>query len=155
MHRNYKICFLTLTTDNSNNQVAKYTAGVSQLQWREVESGQLPEPRAGLRATMVYNVLYVTGGAYGRDEFTSILSWDPTNESWQTAGNLAVARFGHAAVAVSSLMIQSGCSPTAQTPKLIRPRAPIPISTPGLNPIPTQTPPTLPLTSLPRQGPQP
>ena len=59
---------------------------------------------------MVDNVLYVTGGHdddYNR--LTSILSWDPTNESWEEAGNLAVARYWHAAVGVSSSLIESGC----------------------------------------------
>ena len=103
--------FLSLTVDSSNNQVAKYTAGVSQLEWREVESGKLPSPRGYLRAAMVDNVLYVTGGYDGHYPLTSILSWDPTNEFWEEAGNLAVARFNHAAVAVSSSLIESGCSP--------------------------------------------
>ena len=147
-HTFHQKCFLSLTADIFNNQVAVYTSGVSQLEWRE--SGKLPEPQWMLRVTMVDNVLYVTGGGG-----TSILSWEPTNESWEEAGNLAVARFGHAAVAVPSSMIESGCLPTTQTPTLVQPRAPTPISTPGPTPIPTQTPPTPPLTPLPRQGSQP
>ena len=148
-------CFLSLTTDTFHNQVAVYTAGVSQLEWREVESGKLPQPRRALRAAMVDNVLYVTGGYDGVIRLTSILSWDPTNESWQPAGNLTVGRYSHAAVAVSSSMIESGCSPTAQTPTLIQPCVPTSISTTGLTPIVTQTPQTPPLTPLPRRGPQP
>ena len=105
-------CFLSLTTDTFHNQVAVYTAGVSQLEWREVESGKLPSPRDGLRAAMVDDVLHVTGGSDGHMYLTSILSWDPTNESWEEAGNLTVARDGHAAVAIPSSLIESRCSPT-------------------------------------------
>ena len=108
----HQICFLSLAADTCNNQVAVYTAGVSQLEWREVESGKLPQPRNGLRAAMVANVIYVTGGGNGYIDLPSILSWDPTNESWQEAGNLAVARSWNAAVSVSSSLIESGCSPT-------------------------------------------
>ena len=103
---------LTFSTDTLTNQVAVYTAGVSQLEWREVESGKLPSPRGGLRAAMVDNVLYVTGGEDGHMYLTPILSWDSTNESWEEAGNLVVARSYHAAVAVPSSLIESGCSPT-------------------------------------------
>ena len=38
------------------NQVAVYSAG-SPLVWREVEGGELPSPRSGLRATVVGDVL--------------------------------------------------------------------------------------------------
>ena len=58
---------------------------------------------------MVDNILYVTGG----DDFnhsTSILSWNPSTETWQTAGELAKARYGHAAVAVPSSILSSECS---------------------------------------------
>ena len=41
--------------------MAVYSSG-SQLEWREVEGGQLPSQRAGLRATLVDNVIFVTGG---------------------------------------------------------------------------------------------
>jgi len=99
--------------DLSSTEVAVYTAGVSQLEWREVESGKLPSQRYGLRAAMVDNVLYVTGGEDNDyNDLTSILSWDPTNESWEEAGNLVVPRGSHAAVAVPSSMIESECSPT-------------------------------------------
>ena len=47
---------------------------------------------------------------FGRNDFTAILSWDPSTESWQEAGNLAVGRANHAAVAVPSLIIESECS---------------------------------------------
>ena len=121
--------FLSLTADIFHNQVAKYTAGVSQLEWRE--TGQLPGTRARLRAAMVDNVLYVTGGGDGYHRLP-ILSWDPTNESWQPAGSLAFARSYHAAVAVhgspvwcpsfvSSSMIESGWSPTLNAATTIEP----------------------------------
>ena len=41
--------------------MAVYFSG-SQLEWREVDGGQLPSPREGLRATLVNDVLFVTGG---------------------------------------------------------------------------------------------
>ena len=85
--------------------MADYSSG-SQLEWREVEGGQLPSPRDGLRATSVGDVLFVTGGLDDDFNFpTSILSWDPVAESWQPAGDLAVARSNHAAVAVSKSVI--------------------------------------------------
>ena len=80
------------------NQVAVYSAG-SPLVWREVEGGELPSPRYGLRATVVGDILYMTGGYDGND-LTSVLSWNPAGETWQEVGNLAVARFYHAAVVV-------------------------------------------------------
>ena len=43
------------------DQVASYTTDI-QLEWRNVDSGQLPSPRAYLRATMVGNAIYLTGG---------------------------------------------------------------------------------------------
>ena len=88
--------------------MAVYSSG-SQLEWREVEGGQLPSPRTGLRATLVDDALFVTGGEdYDGDYnyFTSILSWDPVAESWQHAGDLAVARSQHAAVAVSTSLVE-------------------------------------------------
>ena len=75
-----------------------------QLAWREVEGGELPSPRLGLRASVIGDVLFVTGG-YDVNYLTSILSWDPVAESWQPAGELAVARFNHAAVAVPTSVI--------------------------------------------------
>ena len=75
-------------------------------EWREVEGGELPQPRNGLRATLVGDILFVTGG---RDDsynlLTSILAWDPVTESWQAAGDLAVGRHYHAAVAVPDSLI--------------------------------------------------
>ena len=84
--------------------MAVYSSG-SQLEWREVEGGQLPSPRNGLRAALVDGVLYVTGGDDGFNSLTSILSWDPVAESWQQAGDLAVGRDFHAAVAVPKSVI--------------------------------------------------
>ena len=74
-----------------------------------MEGGQLPSPRQGLRATLIGDVLFVSCGYDGPDgsgnPLTSILSWDPVAESWQPAGDLAVARSNHAAVAVSKSVI--------------------------------------------------
>ena len=91
--------------------MAVYTGGI-QLEWREVKTGHLPLPRLGLRASLVDNIMFITGGEeFGRNnEFTSIVSWDPYAESWQPAGNLAVGRCYHAAVAVPSSIIESECS---------------------------------------------
>ena len=93
----------------TDNQVATYTVSNNLLGWREVDGGDLPSPRAGLRATMVGNTIFVTGGIHNDTFLTSILSWDPTTESWQPAGNLSMARFQHAAVAVSLPAIASEC----------------------------------------------
>ena len=73
-----------------------------------MEGGELPSPRTGLQATSVGDILFVAGGVDGTDDFnyfTSILSWDPVAESWQAAGDLAVARGYHAAVAVPDMLI--------------------------------------------------
>ena len=89
-----------------HNQVAVYSED-SPLVWRDVEGGKLPSPRLGLRATVVGNHLYVSGG---RDEnnidLTSVLSWNPAGHSWQKVGDLAVARYGHAAVVVPKSSIR-------------------------------------------------
>ena len=90
------------------HQVAIYT-GNGQLEWRE--GGQLPTPRHGLQAATVDNVIFVTGGLDDNsNDFASILSWDPSTESWKSAGDLKVARSYHAAVAIPSSIIQSECS---------------------------------------------
>ena len=91
--------------------MAVYSSG-SQLEWREVEGGQLPEPRSGPRATSVGEILFVSGGYNdddGNNYLTSILSWDPVAESWQPAGDPAVGRFDHAAVAVPASTVASYC----------------------------------------------
>ena len=86
--------------------MAVYSSG-SQLEWREVEGGELPKSREGLRAALVDNVLFVTGGKDDGDHYlTSILSWDPVAESWQAAGDLAVPRYFHAAVALPSSFVE-------------------------------------------------
>ena len=74
-----------------HNQVAVYSAG-SPLVWREVEGGELPTPRHGLRATVVGESIYVTGGYDGRNYLTSVLWWKPAGETWQEVGNLTVGR---------------------------------------------------------------
>ena len=84
--------------------MAVYSSG-SQLEWREVEGGQLPSPRHGLRATSIGDILFISGGYDGNNDLTSILSWDPVAESWQPAGDLAVGRDFHAAVAVPKSVI--------------------------------------------------
>ena len=71
------------------------------LDWREVEGGELPSARDGLRAAMVGDVLHVTGGFDG-NYLTSILAWDPDTESWTGAArDLAAPRYLHAAVAIT------------------------------------------------------
>ena len=83
--------------------MAVFSSGI-QLEWREVEGGQLAQPRRGPRVTLVGDILFVTGGYDGND-LTSILSWDPVAETWQAAGDLAVARADHVAVAVPESLI--------------------------------------------------
>ena len=85
------------------NQVAVYSSG--GLHWREVEGGELPSPRSGLRAAMVGDVLHVTGGHDGND-LTSILAWDPDTEAWQDAGELNVGRSDHAVVAIPDFIVK-------------------------------------------------
>ena len=85
--------------------MAVYSSG-SQLEWREVEGGQLPSPRHALKATLVGDVLFISGGFDDGNFLTSILSWDPVAESWQQAGDLAVGRGFHAAVAVPTSLVE-------------------------------------------------
>ena len=92
------------------NQVAIFTDGSQPLEWRE--TGQLPTTRLGLRAAVVQNVLYVTGGLEGDDSeiyLTAILSWNPSTETWQTAGELSLGRAYHAAFAVPSSILSTEC----------------------------------------------
>ena len=93
--------------------MAVYSSGSqSQLEWREVESGQLPSARDMLQATLVDQTLYVSGGSITTGSttyYTSVLSWDPIAESWQPAGNLAVGRHHHATVAIPSSTIAMYC----------------------------------------------
>merc|ERR1712062_46869 len=90
--------------DLSSTEIATYTSS-STLSWRIVEAGDLPSARQGLRAAVVENVLYVTGGDDGND-LTAILSWDPVQEKWTHAGDLKVARRFHAVVAIPSNAIE-------------------------------------------------
>ena len=92
--------------------MAIYTVGISQLEWREVEGGQLPSPRAELKAAMIDNIIFVTGGSDSSPPYKlpTILRWDPSTEHWETAANLTMARFRHAAVAIPSSIIESECS---------------------------------------------
>ena len=109
----------SLQSDANNNdlstiQVAVYSKG-KKINWRQLKSGELPTPRWGLKAAMVGDILYVTGGRdrdldtvkkTKRNDLTSILAWDPVSESWKAAGNLNVARSDHAAVAIPGSMIK-------------------------------------------------
>ena len=88
-------------------QIATYTSS-SALSWRIVETGDLPSARQGLRAAVVENVLFVTGGVYYLRE---ILSWDPMQEKWTHVGDLKVARDFHAAVAIPSNAIECAAMP--------------------------------------------
>ena len=102
--------------DIFTNQIATYTGGVSQpLEWRETETSQLPSARSALQSARVDNILFVTGGwddrhHGGHNYSTSILSWNPSSESWQHAGDLAVGRAYHAVVTVLSSILSSQCS---------------------------------------------
>jgi len=89
----------------SSTEVATYSSGGQLEEWREVEGGELPSPRVGPRATLVGDILFVTGGKDNYYDLPSILSWDPVAESWQSAGDLAVGRYDHAAVAVPDSLI--------------------------------------------------
>ena len=90
--------------------MAVYSSG-GQLEWREVEGGELPSPRFFIRATLVGDILFVIGGSADgfNDYLTSILSWDPVTESWQAAGDLAMARNYHAVVAVPTSTVAKFC----------------------------------------------
>ena len=95
--------------------MAFFSSG-SNLEWREVETGQLPSKRYYLRATVVGNILFVTGGHRGYydcddddlDCYPPVLSWDPVAETWQEVGELAVQRYNHAAIAVPKSVVECG-----------------------------------------------
>ena len=57
---------------------------------------------------MVNNILYVSGG-YSSGFQSTILSWNPSGESWTEVGNLRVARGYHAVVAVPDLPSTMKC----------------------------------------------
>ena len=85
--------------------MAVYSAG-SPLVWREVEGGDLPTPRRGLRATVVEDALFVSGGMNSNwNVLSSVLLWKPAGHAWQEVGNLAVARYLHAAVALPATVM--------------------------------------------------
>ena len=85
--------------------MAVYSAG-SPLVWREVEGGEIPTPRYGLRATVVGDDLHVTGGYVDGGFPPSVLSWNPAGETWQEIGNLVVvARGWHATVVVPAAFV--------------------------------------------------
>ena len=92
---------------NAPCQIATYTSD-SALSWRTVETGDLPSAREGLKAAVVGNVVYVSGGwNHGdNDIFTAILSWDPLQEKWTHAGDLKMARARPGAVAIRSNTIE-------------------------------------------------
>ena len=95
----------TSNKNTSHNQVAVYSRE-SQLEWRTVGSGHLPHPRSGLRATLVGDIPFLTGGYNSGSEATSVLFWDPVAESWQVAaGKLAVGRHFPAAVAIPDSLV--------------------------------------------------
>ena len=76
-----------------------------------METSRLPSPRTRPTASLVDNIIFVTGGAdQYMSDLTAILSWDPSTQSWREAGNLAVGRDDHAAVAVPSIILESECS---------------------------------------------
>ena len=111
----HQLCFPPIIIDTFHTQVATYTGG-SLLEWREVETGNLPSGRYGLRAAVIDNVIYVSGGNH---DSTSILAWDSSTESWQHVGDLAVER-SQAAVAVPSSIIEcSGCSTILLSARII------------------------------------
>ena len=62
--------------------------------------------RYQLQAAMVSDVLHVTGGSDRHHDFTSILAWDPVAESWRDVGDLSVARYDHAIVAIKGSAIK-------------------------------------------------
>ena len=79
-----------------------------------METGQLPSKRVDLRATVVGNILFVTGGYPGLcddddlDCYPSVLSWDPVAETWHYVGELSVQRYNHAAIAVPKSVVECG-----------------------------------------------
>ena len=91
------------------SQIATYSTS-STLSWRIVETGDLPSARQGLRAAVIENIVYVSGGKAG-ESFTAILSWDPVQEKWTHAGDLKVARHYHAAVAIPSNAVECAAVP--------------------------------------------
>ena len=74
-------------------------------------SGELPSPLWRMQVTLVGNILFLNGGSDDHNHTpTPILAWDPVVESWQAAGDLAEARYLHAAVAVPASTIAEYCT---------------------------------------------
>ena len=89
--------------------MAVYSEG-NQLDWRKVEGGELPTPTCNLRATVVQNILYVTGGGPHETSispFDNVLSWDPVGEKWSHVGKLTQQRSFHGGVAAPAAFV--GC----------------------------------------------
>ena len=96
-----------------NNQVTFYSSG-SELPWRELEGGELPSARFGLRAALVGDLLYVFGGYGGEKDnperlLSSILYWDQVALTWQEAGHLSKPRAFSAVVSIPSSVILDFC----------------------------------------------
>ena len=97
--------FIVWAIFDTQNQVALFDPDSdNNMQWREI--GQLPIATYGLRAAVIDNIIFVTGGF---NQLDSILAWDPINESWKEEGKLSVGRYKHAAVGIPLAKIQSGC----------------------------------------------
>ena len=79
-------------------------SGEIALHWQE--AGHLPRASYGLRASVIENTIFVTGGSGQPD---SILSWNSMNQSWTKEGTLSVGRYQHAAAAIPLSIIQSEC----------------------------------------------
>ena len=56
-------------------------------QWRQ--TSPLPESRWGVRGASLGEVFHILGGQRGT-LLTSVLAWDPVEETWQEVGELAV-----------------------------------------------------------------
>ena len=56
-------------------------------QWRQ--TSPLPESRWGVRGASLGGVFHILGGQRGT-LLTSVLAWDPVEETWQEVGELAV-----------------------------------------------------------------
>ena len=66
-------------------------------QWRQ--TSPLPESRWGVRGASLGAVFHVLGGQRGT-LLTSVLAWDPVEETWQEVGELEVAASYRAVVEV-------------------------------------------------------
>ena len=66
-------------------------------QWRQ--TSPLPESRWGVRGASLGAVFHILGGQRGT-LLTSVLAWDPVEETWQEVGELEVAASYRAVVEV-------------------------------------------------------